>query len=159
MYLLAMLLFAVLILSLAVLSRHDSPFADTDLRAVRILEQKVRFEETQKSFQKQSDSTFAKIEKYDPEKSSPLQENDIEIGVSNIRNAFKLTDFTDTRTKSYPQISDFYKMYYDDKKSAATIKANTKLFTKQFEDCSVGYRSDRQELLQRENAQIMGNSR
>lgn len=154
-----MLLLAVIVLSIIALHKFNSPFRETDMHTVMILREKTEFNAAQKSIQKSIDSTFVKLNKMDPEKSTPIEENDIEIGISNIQNAFKLTNATDPRKNSYPQIASFYRMYYNDKKSIVGIQDNVKLFTKQFEDCMVGYKDRRQQMLDRENALLMKNKK
>lgn len=149
-YLLAMLLLTVILLAVATMSRLTSPFEETDLHSVSILQEKSRFDETQKSFAKKTDSLFSQISKFDPEKASPIEENNIQVNISEVQNAFKLTNFTDSRKSFYPQVAEFYSMYYEDKKSALLIKENTKNLKAQLENCTVGYRNDRQEMVQRE---------
>ncbi len=159
LYLLGMLLFAVLIISFIALRHFRSPFSDADMHSVLVLQEKTQFDEAQKSVEKLMDSTFKRINKLDVEKSSPLQENEAQMGITDVNNAFKLTKLTDPRTKAYSQISRFYKMYYDDKREADLVQKNTKIFVKQFEDCSVGYRDRQQQMQQRENAMLMRNGR
>lgn len=159
LYLLGMLCFAVGVVAVAVLFSHPSPFSESDMHAIYTLQEKNRFEEARKPFQKQTDSTFSKLEKFDAEKTSPLEENDIKMGISEIQNAFALTNVKDPRISAFEQIGRFYKMFYDDKKSAAVIEDNIRIFEKQFDDCSVGYRDRRQQMMQRENAELMSNRR
>lgn len=157
LYLLVMLIFAVGIVAAAVLWKYPSPFSQADMHAIYTLEEKGRFEEARKPFQTKSDSTFQKLVKFDHEKSSPLDENDIKVGISEIQSAFALTNVRDPRVSAFEQIGRFYKMFYDDKKSAAAIDENIKTFERQFDECSVGYRDRRQELMQRDNAKVMSN--
>ncbi len=148
LYLLAMLTGAVLILSIIVLNKAINPFSEADMHSVMILQEKNKFNEAQKVIQSNMDSTFVKIDKYDAEKANPVQEHNINEGISNVQAAFKMSGATDPRKESYPQISKFYRMYMDDKKSSAIIKGNIESFSRQYEDCTVGFR-DRQQMMQR----------
>lgn len=149
LYLLGMLLLAVLILSLTVLNRTVNPFSDADMHSVMILQEKSRFDEAQKAVQKQMDSVFADLNKFDPEKSTPVEENNIEVGISNINNAFKMSGAKDPRKESYQQIAKFYKMYFEDKKNTVIISKNVENFKKQYEDCTVGYKARQEQMMQR----------
>lgn len=149
LYLLGMLVITVLIVSIIVLNKFASPFSDTDMHAVMTLQDKAKFDEAQKNIQKQMDSTFIKIEKMNPERMTPIEENDIVVGISNINNAFKMSASSDPRKESYPQIAKFYGMFFEDKKNTLTLKKNIENFTKQYDNCIVGYRDKQQQIMQR----------
>lgn len=159
LYLLGMLLVSVLLISFIVLYKAPSPFSEADLHSVMILEEKTKFTSVQRSQQSLQDSTFIKLEKFDAAKNSIIDENKINVNISQIQNTFKLTNSADQRKMAYPQIAKFGQMFLDDKKNAALIEANTKLFKKQFEDCSVGYRDRKQQAMDRENALMMSGGR
>ncbi|MFN3022011.1 type VI secretion system TssO [Chryseobacterium sp. TY3] len=149
-YLLGMLFFTVILLSVAFLYRYASPFADSDLHSVSILQEKTRFDETQKSFAIKTDSLFAKLMKFDPEKAPPGDENEIEFGISEINNGFKQGNFSDGRKEFYPQMAEFYNMYFIDKKTLKLTGENIKNKKNQLDNCMVGYNRNRSEMVQRE---------
>ena len=148
LYLLGMLVFAVLILSFIVLSKTTNPFSDADMHSVMILQDKTKFNIAQTSVYKKMDSTFVKIDKMDPEKSTPVQLNEIEIGISDINRTFEGSTSTDPRIGSYPQIAKFYQMYYQDKKSIVTLKDNIEQFDKQLQDCMIRFKDKKQQIMQ-----------
>lgn len=149
LYLLGMLICTVLITSFIVLNKSENPFSETDMHSVMILQEKSKFNEAQKTIQKQMDSTFANIEKANPETITPMEENDIKVGIININNAFKMSGSSDPRKESYSQIAKFYEMFFQDKKNTLTLRKNIENFTKQYEDCTVGYRDKQQQIMRR----------
>ena len=149
LYLLGMLVFTVFIVAFIVLNKVANPFSGTDMHAVMTLQDKAKFDEAQKNIQKQMDSTFVKIEKMNPEKITPIEENDISVGISNVNNAFKMSASSDPRKESYPQVAKFYEMFFEDKKNTVTLKKNIENFTKQYDNCIVGYRDRQQQMMQR----------
>ena len=149
LYLMGMLFLAVLILSFIVLNKAGNPFSDADMHSVMILQDKTKFNDAQKSIQKKMDSTFVKIDKMDPEKSTPVENNEIEIGISEINRTFEGATTTDPRKASYPQISEFYEMYYQDKKSILTVKDNIQQFDRQLQDCMIRFKDKNQQIMQR----------
>ncbi|SFI49717.1 type VI secretion system TssO [Halpernia frigidisoli] len=159
LYLLGMMLITILILSVITLRKFSSPFSDADLHSVLVLQEKSKFDEAQKSMQKTIDSTFVKLDKLDPEKYDPIKENDIDIGISDIGNAFKITSVTDPRQKGYAKIANFYKMYQLDKQDMHNTAENVVLFKQQYDNCLINVKEKSQQMYQRENAMIMHNGR
>ena len=145
LYLLGMMLITILIVSVLTLRKFPSPFGDADLHSVLVLEEKSKFDEAQKSIQKNIDSTFALIEKFDPEKNDPMKENAIDIGISDIGNAFKITAVTDKRQNGYTRIANFYKMYELDKKNMHISTENVDLFKKQYDNCLINVKERAQQ--------------
>ncbi|SNV34732.1 Uncharacterised protein [Chryseobacterium taklimakanense] len=148
-YLLGMLLLAVSVISYIVLSKAGNPFSEADMHSVMILQDKTKFNEAAKSVHKQMDSTFVKINKMDPEKATPVEKNNIEVGITNINRTFEGTTSTDPRKSSYQQIAKFYEMYYQDKKSIVTTKENLQQFDKQLQDCMIRFNDKKQQMNQR----------
>lgn len=159
LYLLGMMLITILILSIITLRKFHSPFSDADLHTVLVLQEKSKFDEAQKSMQKTIDSTFTKLDKMDPEKSDPMQENDIDMGIGEIGNAFKITTVTDPRQKGYARIANFYKMYQLDKQDMRNTQENITLFKQQYDNCLINVKEKAQQMNQRDNALIMHNGR
>lgn len=158
LYLLGLLFFAVLLLSVVILYRFDSPFSNSDILAIQTLEEKAKFDERQKVAQPVIDSTFSKIEKVSVDDRNPLQENEIRYSINDIANIFETVNITDRRKQSYIQIAQFYKMYMEDKDVAGKKNENIRIFTKQFEDCSIGFKERKNQKLQRDNALLMKNN-
>jgi len=128
------------------------------LLAIQTLEEKAKFDNRQKMAQPVVDSTFNKIEKVSVEDQNPLQENEIRYSINDIANIFETVNITDPRKQSYVQIAQFYKMYMEDKNVAGKKNENIRIFTKQFEDCSIGFRERKNQKLQRDNALLMKNN-
>lgn len=158
LYLLGLLFLAVLLLSVIILYRWESPFNNSDTLAIETLEEKVKFDDRQKVAQPVIDSTFNKIEKVSAENQNPLLENEIRYSINDIANIFETVNITDPRKESYKQIAQFYKMYVEDKIIAGKKNENIKIFTKQFEDCSIGFKERKNQKLQRDNALLMKNN-
>lgn len=158
LYLLGLLFLAVLLLSVIILYRWESPFNNYDTLAIETLEEKVKFDDRQKVAQPVIDSTFNKIEKVSAENENPLLENEIRYSINDIANIFETVNITDPRKESYKQIAQFYKMYVEDKIIAGKKNENIKIFTKQFEDCSIGFKERKNQKLQRDNALLMKNN-
>ena len=155
LYLLGLLFFAVILLSVIILYRTESPFNNSDILAIQTLEEKAKFDERQKMAQPVLDSTFANIEEVSVEEQNPLKENEIRYSINDIANIFETVNITDPRKQSYVQIAQFYKMYMEDKNVAGKKNENIKIFTKQFEDCSIGFKERKNQKLQRDNALLM----
>jgi len=85
-------------------------------------------------------------------------ENEIRYSINDIANIFETVNITDPRKESYKQIAQFYKMYVEDKNIAGKKNENIKIFTKQFEDCSIGFKERKNQKLQRDNALLMKNN-
>lgn len=158
LYLLGLLFFAVLLLSMIMLHRYESPFNNSDILAIQTLENKAKFDERQKMAQPIIDSTFSRIEKLSVENPNPLLENEIRYSINDIANIFETVNIIDPRKQSYHQIAQFYKMYVEDKNIAGKKNENIKIFTKQFDDCSIGYKERINQKLQRDNALLMKNN-
>lgn len=149
LYLLGMMLVTILILSVITLRKYHSPFSDADLHSVSELKEKSLFDEAQNSMQKKIDSTFAKLDKMDPAKFDPMEDNDIDVGISDISNAFKMTTVTDSRQKGYEKIAGFYKMYQLDKKEMLITTENVDLFKQQYDNCVMNVKDRAQQMNQR----------
>ena len=86
-------------------------------------------------------------------------ENSIDIGISEIGNAFKITVVTDPRQKGYARIANFYKMYQLDKQDMQNTKENVTLFKQQYDNCLINVKEKAQQMNQRDNALLMHNGR
>ena len=151
-YLVLMLLAAMIFLGIIFLKGFESPFSSSDMIAIQTLDQKSKFDQQQKIVQPLMDSTFTQINKLTDEAPQPFEENNIRYGINDIANSFENAGVTDLRKQAYPQIAQFYKMYFDDKKLISKKSENIKIFEKQFQDCSIGFKEKKGQLFQRENA-------
>lgn len=151
-YLIFMLIAALLLLGIIFLKGFASPFSSSDVLSLETLDQKAKFNERQKVMQVIVDSTFNKISQLSAEISQPMEENNIKYKINDINAAFQNMSTNDLRKEGYPQIANFYMMYFIDKKNVFEISENIKVFEKQFDDCSVGYKEKSRDLMQRTNA-------
>jgi hypothetical protein len=157
-YLLGMLLITVLILSVIVLRRFDSPFSDSNALETQMLEQKNKFAKQQSIVAPLLETSYKKINILKQETPQPFAENDIKNSINDVANCFGNVDIYDTRKDGYLQIAQFYKMFFEDKKIAAKKTENITLFQKQFEECSIGFKDKEQQLAQKKNAMLSRSS-
>lgn len=150
-YLILMLLAALLFLGIIFLKRFKSPFSEDDIIAIQKLEQKAKFDQQQKLTQRLQDSTFVQITRLTDETTEPFVENTIQTNINDINNSFG-PDFIDIRKDAYPQIAQFYKMYFEDKKIISRTTEDIKLFQKQYQDCLIGLKETKDRVFQRQNA-------
>ncbi len=144
LYLLGLLVVTTLVISAITLRKFKSPFSESDLHTVSVLEEKSKFDEIQKSMQKKMDTTFMQIDKLDPAKFGVMEENNISVGISDVENAFKITTVTDPRQKGYPRVANFYKMYHMDKKNYQTTQENIDLFKLKYDNCLTNVKEKQQ---------------
>ncbi|WP_158961966.1 type VI secretion system transmembrane protein TssO [Myroides fluvii] len=150
-YLIGMLALALVLLGIIGLSGYHSPFAKETRLDAEMLEQKNRFNEQQKKVEPLVVAAFQKINTLALTSPKPIEENEIVNGINQVVNSFANTTIFDPRKEVYNQIGDFYKMYLEDKKIIAKKQENIKLFRKQFEECSIGFKDKEQQLIQRRN--------
>ncbi|WP_313376251.1 type VI secretion system TssO [Chishuiella sp.] len=147
-YLLGMLLLVSVLFSVIFIKNFNSPFNNHDVISIQTLNEKNKFDEQQSLIQPILDSTFVKIDKLKLEKRNSVKGYELENSISDIANFFELGNLKDSRKDSYLKIAKFYKMYLDDKKNNSNIKENVMIYKKQFEDCSIGYQTKQQQILQ-----------
>ncbi|WP_312901963.1 type VI secretion system transmembrane protein TssO [Chryseobacterium taichungense] len=153
LYLILMLLTALIFMGIIFLRGFESPFSDKDIVSVQLLEEKAKFDQKQKSSFKVLDSTFSMINKITDEGAQPFEENNIMYGINDVAGYYQNGEnINDIRKEAYPQIAEFYKMYFNDKKIISSKTENIKNFEKQFEECSIGFKEKKSQLFQRETA-------
>ncbi|SEM48786.1 hypothetical protein SAMN05421856_103497 [Chryseobacterium taichungense] len=151
LYLILMLLTALIFMGIIFLRGFESPFSDNDIISVQLLEEKAKFDQKQKSSFKVLDSTFSMINKITDEGAQPFEENNIMYGINDVAGYYQNGEnINDIRKEAYPQIAEFYKMYFNDKKIISSKTENIKNFEKQFEECSIGFKEKKSQLFQRE---------
>jgi CRISPR/Cas system CSM-associated protein Csm3 (group 7 of RAMP superfamily) len=151
-YLFFMLLTALAVLSFLLLRKFNSPFSESDILGLQMLSNKNKFAKQQNALEPLLTNTYTKIDILKPEELQPFTENDIQNSINDVYNAFSDVDIYDPRKGAYLQIALFYKMYFEDKQMAAKKTENIKLFEKQFEECSIGFKDKEQQLAQKKNA-------
>ncbi|NAW50013.1 hypothetical protein GNY06_00930 [Elizabethkingia argentiflava] len=158
-YLLGMSILAGLVFVIIILRNFDSPFSKTDLLGIQMLEQKNKFAQQQLIVAPLLSASYKKISILKQETPQPFAENDIKNSINEVANCFENINIYDTRKEGYLQIAQFYKMYFEDKKIAAKKAENIKLFQKEFEECSIGFKDKEQQLSQKRNAILSRSSR
>ncbi|MDR0224624.1 MAG: type VI secretion system transmembrane protein TssO [Myroides odoratus] len=151
LYLVGMLLFALVLLGLICLRGYHSPFANETQLEAEMLEQKYRFNAQQKKVEPLVVATFEKINTIAFTSPKPVEENEIVTSINQVSNSFVHTTIDDPRKEVYIQMGYFYRMYLEDKKIIAKKTENIKLFRKQFEECSIGFKDKEQQVIQRRN--------
>jgi hypothetical protein len=147
-YLLAMLFFVSILLTLVFVNNFDSPFTNRDFMTIQTLNEKSKFDEQQNLAQPVLDSTFVKIDKLKLENKNSMKGYELENSISDIANFFENSTSKDQRKDSYLLVAKYYKMYLDDKKFEANRKENISIYKKQFEECTIGYQKMQQQILQ-----------
>lgn len=151
LYLIGMLILALLFLSIIFLRGYHSPFAGNTLMDAAMLEQQYKFNEQQKKVEPLITATFQKINTLAFTSLKPMEENEIVHSINQVALSFANTTLYDPRKEAYIQMGYFYRMYLEDKKIMAKKTENIKLFRKQFEECSIGFKDKEQQLIQRRN--------
>ncbi|MBD8082493.1 type VI secretion system TssO [Chryseobacterium caseinilyticum] len=152
LYLILMLLLALILLGIIFLNNFRSPFSETDMLKVQTLEQKNKFDIQQKITQPIVDSTFAKIASLSEENPDPVKESQIDYDISTIKNSFENASINDDRKVGYPVIAEFYKMFLEDKKWLAKKKENVIKYEKEYEECTIGFQKNKDQLIDRRNS-------
>ncbi|WP_324679444.1 type VI secretion system TssO [Hymenobacter sp. GOD-10R] len=115
----------------------------------------VEIKRNQQLFEKQQqylyllDSTYLAIAAYQPGIKASFVEGDIKNQIAEVRRIYSIDTLQLFRTtdevakdslqffKAFEQAADFYQMMYDDKEILASKQANSELFTKELEECSI----------------------
>ncbi|MEN9917579.1 MAG: hypothetical protein RL662_15 [Bacteroidota bacterium] len=91
------------------------------------------------------DSLYRKIEKFNPGVNAVYEENDILFMVNSLKNVYESKTW-DTRYKSFLHVSDFYYMWFIDKKELWSKQSNINKFKKNLEICEIGLNNKKSEL-------------
>lgn len=151
-YLLSMLLVFMGVFCFVIYRKFDNPLSAGNILETQMLEQNNKFMQHQHLVMPLLEISYKKINILQLSSLQPFAENDIKNSINDVANSFANVNIYDTRKEGYVQIAQFYKMYYEDKKIAAKKTENIKLFEKQFEECSIGFKDKEQQLIQRRNA-------
>ncbi|MDR2235537.1 MAG: type VI secretion system transmembrane protein TssO [Chryseobacterium sp.] len=147
-YLILMLLTAMIFLGVIFLKGFSSPFSDENIIAIQSLEKKNEFEKRQKIIQPLIDSTYNNINKISDKAPEPYMAEEISQGINGIGDYFK-DGVTDVRKDAYPQIAEFYKMYYDDKRRLSVTLEDIKKLERDIQDCQIGFKNKQGRLYDR----------
>lgn len=91
------------------------------------------------------DSIYKKIKAFNPSVNASYEENDIKFYLNDLKNIYEKNSY-DGRYKIFAQVSNFYSMWFDDKKELWTKKQNIGTFRKNLENCEIGLQKKTDEL-------------
>lgn len=91
------------------------------------------------------DSLYQKIQRYDPGVNAVYEENDIRFMVNDIKSVYEKQSW-DARYKSFLHVSEFYMMWFIDKKDLWAKRDNVARFQKNLEECEIGLNNKKNEL-------------
>lgn len=91
------------------------------------------------------DSIYIKIKEFNPGVSASYEENDIKFYLNDIKGIYEKNPY-DTRYKVFTQVSNFYNLWFADKKEVWTKRQNISVFTKNLEACEIGLQKKKDEL-------------
>jgi hypothetical protein len=91
------------------------------------------------------DSIYNKIRVFNPGINASYEENDIKFYLNDIKNLYEKNSY-DGRYKIFSQVSNFYGMWFDDKKELWSKQQNIITFRKNLEDCEIGLQKKKEEL-------------
>lgn len=83
------------------------------------------------------DSLYMKIKDFDPSLNAVYVENDIKFMINDMHIVYEKNNL-DSRYKAFQHVSDFFKMFYEDKKILWHIRQDIAYFQKQLEECEAG---------------------
>jgi hypothetical protein len=92
------------------------------------------------------DSLYHKISKYRPMVNAVYEENDIEFMINELKNIYEQHSW-DVRYKSFLHVSQFYSMWFTDKKDLWYTKDNIARLRQNLEECEIGLNTKKNELL------------
>ena len=92
------------------------------------------------------DSLFNKISKYQPMLNAVYEENDIEYLINELANIYEKHSW-DIRYKSFLHLSQFYSMWFSDKKELWYTRDNIMRIRQNLEECEIGLNTKKNELL------------
>jgi hypothetical protein len=91
------------------------------------------------------DSIFNKIKDFKPGVQASYEENDIKYYLNDIKSQYEKNSY-DKRYKIFFQVSDFYDMWFADRKELWSKQQNVAGFKKNLEDCEIGLQKKTDEL-------------
>lgn len=91
------------------------------------------------------DSLYNKIDRYDPAIHAVYEENDIRFMLNDLKAVYEKQAW-DTRYKPFLHISEFYNMWFSDKKDLWSRRENVVKFRQNLEECEVGLNNKKTDL-------------
>ncbi len=91
------------------------------------------------------DSIYNKIKGFNPGINASYEENDIKFYLNDIKSLYTNNSY-DGRYKIFYQVSNFYNMWFADKKELWSKQQNIMKFQKNLEDCQIGLEKKLDEL-------------
>lgn len=91
------------------------------------------------------DSLYNQIKGFNPEINASYEESDIKFYLNDLKSIYSKNSH-DGRYKIFFQISNFYSMWFDDKKELWSKQKNINTFKKNLEDCEIGLQKKIDEL-------------
>ena len=91
------------------------------------------------------DSIYNKIKDFNPGINASYEENDIKFYLIDIKKLYDDNSY-DGRYKIFSQVSNFYDMWFADKKELWSKQQNIVRFGKNLEDCQIGLEKKKDEL-------------
>lgn len=91
------------------------------------------------------DSLYNKINRYNPGVNAIYEENDIKFMLNDLKNIYEKHPW-DSRYKSFLHVSEFYSMWFVDKKDLWSKKDNIQRFKRNLEECEVGLTNKKNDL-------------
>lgn len=103
------------------------------------------YQEAQTKASVMVDSLYNKIGNYNPSIQAVYEENDIKFMINTLKNIYEERAW-DVRYKSFYHISEFYEMWFIDKKDLWGKQENIRKFRKNLEECEVGLLKNKDDL-------------
>lgn len=91
------------------------------------------------------DSIYNKIKEFNPGVNASYEENDIKFYLNDIKKLYEEKSY-DGRYRIFNQVSNFYNMWFADKKELWSKQQNIDKFKKNLEDCQIGLQKKTDEL-------------
>lgn len=91
------------------------------------------------------DSLYNKINRFNPNINAVYEENEIRFMINDLKNVYEKNSW-DIRYKSFLHVSNFYDMWFTDKKELWSKRDNISRFKKNLEECEIGLSSKKNEL-------------
>ncbi|MDR3285868.1 MAG: type VI secretion system transmembrane protein TssO [Prevotellaceae bacterium] len=113
--------------------------------AIAKMERISRFQSMQDKQMIIVDSIFNKIRMFNPSVQASYEENDIKYYLNKIKRLYEENSY-DKRYKIFFQVSDFYNMWFADRKELWSKNRNIEGFKKNLEACEIGLQKKKDEL-------------
>ena len=114
--------------------------------AISKMERIREYQDAQSKSSTMVDSLYKKISKYQPMVNAVYEENDIEYLINELKNVYERHSW-DIRYKSFLHVSQFYSMWFIDKKELWYAKDNIVRLKQNLEECEIGLNTKKNDLL------------